>query len=226
MNEAAAWVGRIWRAPIGAVFQGRGGPTSAHAHPAFKIGLGVDVRGDVRAAGGCSLVAPGQRHIVTAESTVTLVYLDARFVDQAGASRLAERLVGAGARVDFDALCEDVARVRRRRMGPKLEAMLDTFVCGASRDEASTVGQRSTSTFTHAVTNELGVAPRMVRSWARMLAAVDAVATGQTITTAAHEAGFSDAAHLWRQSRALLGIAPSRLVRSRWSFGGDRASPS
>lgn len=220
MNEAAAWVGRIWRAPVGAVFQGRGGPTVAHAHPAFKIGLGVAVRGDASAAGGCSLVAPGQRHVVTADAAVTLVYLDARFVDRSEAGRMAERLAGAAATVDFDALCEDVFRLRKRRMNTKLEAMLDAFVCGASRDEASMVGARSTSTFTHAVTNELGVAPRMVRSWARMLTAVDAVATGQTITTAAHEAGFADAAHLWRQSKALLGIAPSSLARSRWSFSG------
>jgi len=59
MNEAAAWHGRIWRSAGAAVFQGRGGSTATHSHPAYKFVLGARVEGATAREGNCLLVPPG-----------------------------------------------------------------------------------------------------------------------------------------------------------------------
>ena len=48
--------------------------------------------------------------------------------------------------------------------------------------------------------------------WLRLRAALGALQSGdRTLSEAAHEAGFSDAAHLTRTFRRMFGIAPSAL---------------
>lgn len=45
--------------------------------------------------------------------------------------------------------------------------------------------------------------------WRRLLLAVQLIESGQSVTAAAHAAGFADAAHLSRSVRKVLGAAPS-----------------
>ena len=59
---------------------------------------------------------------------------------------------------------------------------------------------------------ETGVPLRAFVLWARLQKAVEAVAGGQSLTEAAHEAGFSDAAHLARTFRRMFGTTLSRGV--------------
>ncbi|MGV0742406.1 AraC family transcriptional regulator [Mycolicibacterium sp. XJ870] len=49
--------------------------------------------------------------------------------------------------------------------------------------------------------------------WARLLTALEHLARGESITDAAHLAGFADGAHAARVCRELTGIAPSELAR-------------
>ena len=47
--------------------------------------------------------------------------------------------------------------------------------------------------------------------WRRVLRAWEIVLRGESLSTAAHEAGFADAAHLSRTSNRMFGFPPSAL---------------
>jgi AraC-like DNA-binding protein len=51
--------------------------------------------------------------------------------------------------------------------------------------------------------------------WRRFLHVWDLLATGATLSSAAHAAGFADAAHLTRTSRSMFGFPPSALEVAR-----------
>ena len=50
------------------------------------------------------------------------------------------------------------------------------------------------------------------RRWVRMLHAVEALAQGASLTAAAHDAGFTDSAHLTHTFRDHFGLAPTDLL--------------
>jgi len=57
------------------------------------------------------------------------------------------------------------------------------------------------------------VTPKLYRKQLRLALATRALARGSSVLTAAHDAGFSDSAHLSRTFREQYGIAPSRWSR-------------
>jgi AraC-like DNA-binding protein len=77
----------------------------------------------------------------------------------------------------------------------------------------------------HAFTESVGIPVRPYILWLRLqLAACDLV-DGASITAAAYHAGFSDAAHLTRTFRRMLGVTPSDLgLRNRLSHGFSPSS--
>jgi AraC-like DNA-binding protein len=213
LNEPAAWAGRIWRCDAGAVFHGMGGLTSLHRHPVFKLVLGRGVRrlGAARCEprGIRLLVRPNEAHVVDGPGLVTVVYLDPRVVHPRDAQRAFR---GARGAIDFDTACDWLASVPRRRVPLQLAASLEDWVSGRRLQPA----RWSSSRFAHLVTDVYGAPPRAWRSWTRLLEAIDAVGAGRSVTTAAHEAGFSDTAHFSRRCRAMLGIVPTVITRSAW----------
>jgi AraC-like DNA-binding protein len=52
--------------------------------------------------------------------------------------------------------------------------------------------------------------------WRKLTRAMLLIGRGRTISTAAHEADFADAAHLTRTFFQMLGITPSRLMRGEF----------
>lgn len=76
---------------------------------------------------------------------------------------------------------------------------------------ARTVGV-SESRLRHLVLEQLGVPLVRVRWWLQMRLVARALARSFTLTDAAHEAGFSDAAHFSRTFRRMFGFAPSTLL--------------
>ncbi|MCA2978215.1 MAG: AraC family transcriptional regulator [Myxococcaceae bacterium] len=218
MNEAATWRGRIWRSSGAAVFQGQGGSTNAHTHPAYKLVLGAQVDGPMNREGRCLVVPPGVAHLVSAAGEVTLVYLDARVYDASTAQRLGHQLRLAAGPSDFEALCDDVHRLPTTAHESELATLLSLFIAGARRGDVARCSGRSTSSFTHRVSERTGASPRFWRTWSRVLLAVDAIGRGLTVTDAAHEADFSDGPHLWRVCRSPLGISPSTLAGCHFVF--------
>ena len=67
----------------------------------------------------------------------------------------------------------------------------------------------SSSRFIHLFTESIGVPPRPYILWLRLQCASSELMHGATVSQAAHRAGFSDAAHLNRTFRRMLGSTPT-----------------
>lgn len=73
----------------------------------------------------------------------------------------------------------------------------------------------SQSRLMHVFTQSTGVAVRPYILWLRVQRACGALMRGGTVTEAALQAGFSDAAHLTRTFRRMLGITPTEIANRR-----------
>jgi transcriptional regulator GlxA family with amidase domain len=70
----------------------------------------------------------------------------------------------------------------------------------------------------HVFTTSVGTPLRPYLAWLRVQRAAMAIISGNSLTDAAHTAGFSDAAHMSRTFTRMLGIAPSLLRPMRCSL--------
>ena len=88
------------------------------------------------------------------------------------------------------------------------------------------VAHLSPSRFMHAFTDSVGVPVRPYLLWLRLQRAACDLMDGASVTSAAHRAGFSDAAHLTRTFRRMLGATPSNLaLMKRLSVGFSLEPP-
>ena len=70
----------------------------------------------------------------------------------------------------------------------------------------------SPSRLAHLFSAQVGIPMRPYVRWLRLQHAIDRVADGETLTTAAHSAGFTDSPHFTRAFRKAFGTAPSELA--------------
>jgi AraC family transcriptional regulator len=94
----------------------------------------------------------------------------------------------------------------------RLRARLDSRF---SLSDAASVANLSPSRFRHLFVAHTGVSFRAYLLWARVEAAVGAAMNGQSWTTAAHDAGFADSAHLSRTCRRMFGFTPATLIEEQ-----------
>ena len=112
------------------------------------------------------------------------------------------------------ALHPGVRRVLSRLAEPR--AVFDDLSLKTLADVAGL----SPSRFMHAFTESVGVPVRPYILWLRLQRAACDLKDGASITSAAHRAGFSDAAHMTRTFRRMLGATPSDLaLLTRVSLG-------
>lgn len=71
----------------------------------------------------------------------------------------------------------------------------------------------SSTRFTHLFKDETGVPIRRYRQWLRFRQAIQQITSGQTMTSAAIKAGFTDSAHFSRAFRSMFGMKPSVVFR-------------
>ncbi len=123
------------------------------------------------------------------------------------AQQLAERLTTSlvGARVSPPTEHPSLARVRRH-VADNLHGDLRAATV------ASSVGL-SASRLSQLFAAELGLPLRAYVRWTRLRAAARRMQAGDSLTTAAAEAGFADSAHLSRTFQEMFGIAPSQVTR-------------
>lgn len=194
---------------------------------------------------GAALVRPDATHEVDARNTTVLI----GFVDseselgaalgegiEGGISRISETQVArwraALGRVPTEARVERWVRaqlLRRRRpvrihRGVRLVLKHLREKLGISNDFSlkalAGISGLSQSRFMHVFTESMGTPLRPYILWLRLQRACCDLMAGASITAAAHNAGFSDAAHLTRTFRRMLGMTPTDLaLRKRMSRG-------
>jgi AraC-like DNA-binding protein len=78
-------------------------------------------------------------------------------------------------------------------------------------DDVAAVACLSPSRFRHLFVEETGMGLRPYILWRRFLLVWELLMAGESISSAAHAAGFADAAHLTRTSRTMFGFPPSAM---------------
>ncbi|MCP3141763.1 helix-turn-helix transcriptional regulator [Pyxidicoccus xibeiensis] len=102
-----------------------------------------------------------------------------------------------------------------RKLEPVVEG-LDAAECRLDRVAAGL--ELSVSRAQHLIREVTGVPFRRYRTWVRMRVAARTLASGGTLTEAAHVAGFSSAAHFSTAFRTMFGLPPSALVSAGTCF--------
>lgn len=116
---------------------------------------------------------------------------------------------------------EALSRTTRRAI-TYIEGALDTV---PSLADAAARASVSPTRLTHCFSAEVGIPFRRFVLWARLKRAVEETRRGASLTEAAVEAGFSDAAHLSRTFRAMFGLSPSMVLPLMEFFGGPWGTP-
>ena len=75
----------------------------------------------------------------------------------------------------------------------------------------------SPSRMSHLFKAQVGVPVRQFVIWSRLRVVIEQALRGSTLTAAAHDAGFADAAHMSRAFRQMFGFPPSSLFSARVS---------
>jgi len=70
----------------------------------------------------------------------------------------------------------------------------------------------SPSRLAHLLREQVGTTLRAYVRWCRLRRAVDRIREGETLTGAAHAAGFADSAHMSRTFRRMFGVTPSDAI--------------
>jgi AraC family transcriptional regulator len=78
-------------------------------------------------------------------------------------------------------------------------------------DDVADVACLSPSRFRHLFVEQTGMALRPYILWRRFLRVWELLMAGESLSSAAHAAGFADAAHLTRTSRSTFGFPPSAM---------------
>jgi AraC-like DNA-binding protein len=183
--------------------------------------------------------APEQPHRIVAQGRLVHLFVDrgprawsawcARHAAAApdAATIEALRTAGAGegalaptAAAALAAEWERVCLPHWRRDDTPADARLAALLAMIERDPATPVNHRqlaaaahlSTSRFAERFRAATGMPVRNYLLWRRLLRSVELLQQGHSATAAAHAAGFSDAAHLSRSFRRILGASPSQLI--------------
>jgi AraC-like DNA-binding protein len=82
-------------------------------------------------------------------------------------------------------------------------------------NELAEVANLSPGRFRHLFVDETGMTVRLYILWLRFERAWELIGDGSSLSSAAHGAGFSDAAHLSRTSRRMFGAPPVAIQMER-----------
>jgi AraC family transcriptional regulator len=96
----------------------------------------------------------------------------------------------------------------------KAIAYLQKNLRGAiAMSDAASAAALSPSRFRHLFMEQTGSAFRVYVLWLRLNVAIETAMTGKSWTEAAHQAGFTDSAHLTRTFKRMFGISPATFAR-------------
>jgi len=116
-------------------------------------------------------------------------------------------------------LVRDLSRTTPRepsdaRIVCAIDALRAQIGRAVSLPEVAAAAHLSPSRFRHLFVEQTGMPLRTYLLWRRLLHVWELLSAGETLSGAAHLAGFADSAHLSRTARAMFGVAPSALQMS------------
>jgi AraC-like DNA-binding protein len=218
---------------------------TAHRNAVAVLALGLDGPFEVAEAPGdpasawratrSLLIAPAALHHLRSDGgRMAFLYVDPlsrdldRLRDGVDASALLALLRGLadGARDWVSVRRELTLRLGADAEAPDpririaLEALHADPAARLSLDELAAAAGLSASRFRRLFRAATGVTLRRYRLWIAMGAATRAIAAGESLTTAALDAGFSSSAHFSAAFREMFGLEPSRLAKGRLTLGG------
>ena len=137
-----------------------------------------------------------------------------RFVEQPFESMSVQQLI----KHCVQALCPGAPPSRRldERVTRVLGAIRDSDELRISIEEAAAKAFLSPSRFAHLFKEQVGLPFRRYMLWRKLTRAMLLIGRNRNISTAAHEADFSDAAHLTRTFYQMVGLPPSVLMRGEF----------
>jgi AraC-like DNA-binding protein len=155
------------------------------------------------------------RVLELADPHAAVAYLDPRRHRFDDVQRLAAAWRGfVPGRDDLREAFGDTLAVPRHSVDRRVLRALE--VIEAEACEVATAASRvglSSSRLTHRVTEALGSPPRTWGAWFKLQRAIArTVLFGDTLTDAAHHAGFADSAHLTRTCKHLMGVRPAKML--------------
>jgi AraC-like DNA-binding protein len=181
-----------------------------------------DALHQVNADGAEVLIAFVEKESLLGASLLARVPRDITLISNREVSKWRKRLASPrtldSTRVERWLRSELGGEPRQLNLHPRVQRVLRLLRACAfdSRDLSlaylSSVAGLSPSRFRHAFTESVGISLRSYLLWLRLQRATSALAAGHTSTQAAHMAGFSDASHLSRTIRRMLGATPRELV--------------
>jgi len=126
--------------------------------------------------------------------------------------------IGALIRHCVQALCAGAPPSRRidERVTKVLAAIRASDELRMSIDDAAALAFLSPSRFAHLFKQQVGLPFRRYMLWRKLTRAMLVIGRQRTISTAAHEADFADAAHLTRTFYQMFGMPPSVMMRGEF----------
>ena len=100
-----------------------------------------------------------------------------------------------------------------KRIRKAMEVMREDPAQSHSLESLADLVHLSATRFTHLFKDETGVPIRRYRQWLRFRQAIQRITSGETMTSAAIQAGFTDSAHFSRAFRSMFGMKPSVVFR-------------
>jgi len=128
---------------------------------------------------------------------------------------------GSHARTFFDPQFASTANPNPTRVHPRINRVLISIPerledsSDVSLKTLAAICGLSPSRFMHVFTQSVGIPLRQYILGLRLQRACFELTAGATVTSAACRAGFSDAAHLTRTFRRILGITPTELLSQK-----------
>ncbi|MCY1285352.1 YSIRK-targeted surface antigen transcriptional regulator [compost metagenome] len=232
MNAAQGigWRGKAWISPGLGVFLGQAGSHDWHCHMAHQITIGLSTHLTVSTP-NASITAPaiciraGVTHRIEAVEVMS-IYLDALSAEahalHAGADLVAievQDVAALRALLEIpDVAAQDVQQMVHQVLNltvtPAIDPRLQTVLAAVresmhGRQYLARLVHLSPTRFSHWFVEQTGLPLRSYRKWSRLVAALQHIAAGRSLTEAAHAAGFADAAHFSRTFRNLFGLDPT-----------------
>lgn len=217
------------------MYSGPGLDLEPHSGSVWCLAVGVDgpltvTVGTNRVVATSVLIPPRlTHHLATDGGRLVSCYLDPTS-DRAANCRNACRESSGDLWIEHDAalstppIDDDSARAWLDRAAPATSRLIDSRIAEAAAlihaDPAASVPSHvlaeraglSESRFLHLFRLEVGTSLRRYRLWVRLIHAGSAIGAGESLTTAAADAGFASPSHLSDKFKATFGLTASSLL--------------